>query len=52
MKTATTSAPLENAPGFDKDHWPDNADLTWQQAAHTHYGQPPYWEGTSNSSNS
>jgi hypothetical protein len=39
---------VENAPGFDKDHWPDAADLTWQRAVHTHYNQPPYWEsGTS-----
>jgi sporulation protein YlmC with PRC-barrel domain len=36
---------VENAPGFDKDHWPDGADMTWQRAVHTHYDRPPYWEG-------
>lgn len=29
---------LANAPGFDKDHWPDMADATWAQTAHTYYG--------------
>ncbi|NMG73983.1 PRC-barrel domain-containing protein [Aromatoleum diolicum] len=29
---------LENAPGFDKDHWPDMADPTWAQSIHTYYG--------------
>lgn len=32
------SARLENAPGFDKDHWPDMADPTWAQTIHTYYG--------------
>jgi sporulation protein YlmC with PRC-barrel domain len=38
---------LENAPGFDKDNWPDMADTTWGQQVHSHYGQRPYWEETS-----
>jgi sporulation protein YlmC with PRC-barrel domain len=29
---------LENAPGFDKDHWPDMADPTWADAVHSYYG--------------
>jgi hypothetical protein len=34
---------LKNAPGFDKDHWPDTADRTWGAGIHTHYGVDPYW---------
>jgi sporulation protein YlmC with PRC-barrel domain len=34
---------LENAPGFDKDHWPSMADLTWATEVHDYYGQPVYW---------
>jgi sporulation protein YlmC with PRC-barrel domain len=37
---------VQNAPGFDKDHWPDSADLTWQKAVHSHYGSAPYWESS------
>jgi sporulation protein YlmC with PRC-barrel domain len=29
---------LENAPGFDKDHWPDMADGTWAGTIHSYYG--------------
>lgn len=35
---------LENAPGFDKDNWPDMADTTWGSQIHTFYGATPYWE--------
>lgn len=34
---------LENAPGFDKDDWPDVADHGWGASIHAHYGQEPYW---------
>jgi sporulation protein YlmC with PRC-barrel domain len=34
---------LENAPGFDKDSWPDFADARWGADIHTHYGTTPYW---------
>jgi sporulation protein YlmC with PRC-barrel domain len=34
---------LENAPGFDKDNWPDFADRRWGADIHTHYGTTPYW---------
>jgi sporulation protein YlmC with PRC-barrel domain len=28
---------LENAPGFDKDNWPDMADSTWHTAVQNHW---------------
>ncbi|HLH00034.1 MAG TPA: PRC-barrel domain-containing protein [Bryobacteraceae bacterium] len=34
---------LENAPGFDKDNWPDMADQTWGERIYSYYGQTPYW---------
>jgi len=37
---------LENAPGFDKDNWPDMADQTWGEQIYSYYGKTPYWEGT------
>ena len=35
---------LENAPGFDKDNWPNMADLTWGSGIYKHYGYTPYWD--------
>ncbi len=35
---------LENAPGFDKDHWPSMADQAWATQVHTYYSTRPYWE--------
>lgn len=35
---------LEEAPGFDKDHWPEFADRTWGAQIHSYYGYDPYWE--------
>lgn len=29
---------LENAPGFDKDDWPDMSDTAWGARVHKHYG--------------
>ena len=29
---------LENAPGFDKDNWPDMANPVWADGIHTYYG--------------
>jgi sporulation protein YlmC with PRC-barrel domain len=29
---------IENAPGFDTDHWPDMADQQWQSQVHGYYG--------------
>ncbi len=34
---------LENAEGFDKDHWPNFADRAWQTKVHDHYKTSPYW---------
>lgn len=35
---------LENAPGFDKDNWPDMADRQWGSSIYSYYGRTPYWE--------
>jgi hypothetical protein len=29
---------LENAPGFDKNNWPDMADTTFRDEVYGHYG--------------
>jgi sporulation protein YlmC with PRC-barrel domain len=34
---------VQNAPGFDKDHWPSMADRTWASSVHQFYGREPYW---------
>jgi sporulation protein YlmC with PRC-barrel domain len=33
---------LEGAPGFDKNHWPDMADTTWERSIHAFYGTQPH----------
>lgn len=33
---------LENAPGFDKDNWPNMADASWIKGIHDYYGVTPY----------
>jgi hypothetical protein len=38
---------LENAPGFDKENWPNFADSTWGNRIYKHYGYTPYWEEVS-----
>ena len=35
---------LENAPGFDKNNWPDMADRKWGQSVFDYYGAKSYWE--------
>ncbi len=35
---------LQNAPGFDKDNWPDMADKTWGQSISDYYGSKSYWD--------
>jgi hypothetical protein len=35
---------LENAPGFDKDNWPNMTDSAWGSQIYSHYGYRPYWE--------
>ncbi len=37
-------ARLENAPGFDKDNWPDMADESWGKKIYDYYGAAPYWQ--------
>jgi len=35
---------LKNAPGFDKDHWPDTADSTWLETISEYYGEKSFTE--------
>ena len=35
---------LQNAPGIDKDNWPNMADATWAEGIHAYYGTKPYIE--------
>jgi len=35
---------LENAPGFDKDNWPDMADTVWGAEIYRYYDAKPYWD--------
>ncbi|HEY2019107.1 MAG TPA: PRC-barrel domain-containing protein [Bryobacteraceae bacterium] len=35
---------LENAPGFDKDNWPDMADRDFGSQIYNYYGVKPYWD--------
>jgi sporulation protein YlmC with PRC-barrel domain len=35
---------LKNAPGFDKDNWPNMADRSWAEQVHAYYGVKPDWE--------
>lgn len=35
---------LEDAPGFDKDSWPDINDRSWVGEVYRYYGREPYWE--------
>jgi sporulation protein YlmC with PRC-barrel domain len=35
---------IENAPGFDKDNWPDTNDRAWIVDVYRYYGREPYWE--------
>lgn len=41
---------LESAPGFDKDHWPDMADPTWQNTINSYYGTTSYTDSSQNQS--
>ncbi|HTN65388.1 MAG TPA: PRC-barrel domain-containing protein [Burkholderiaceae bacterium] len=35
---------LDQAPGFDKDHWPAMADPNWATQIHSYYTTPVYWK--------
>lgn len=34
---------FDDAPGFDKDHWPTMADQRWAEDVHSFYDARPYW---------
>ena len=34
-------ARLADAPGFDKDHWPNMADRSWEKDIRAYYGTQP-----------
>lgn len=36
---------LKNAPGFDKDAWPDMSDVSWASGIHSFYGTDPQRSG-------
>jgi sporulation protein YlmC with PRC-barrel domain len=38
---------LDQAPGFDKDSWPDMADNQWANGIHAYCGTQPYGAGSS-----
>ena len=35
---------LENAPGFDKDNWPEATDNAWVGDVYRYYDSVPYWD--------
>ncbi|HWQ19320.1 MAG TPA: PRC-barrel domain-containing protein [Methanotrichaceae archaeon] len=35
---------LKNAPGFDKNNWPNMAEPRWGEDIHAYYEQIPYWK--------
>ncbi|MFZ1377368.1 MAG: PRC-barrel domain-containing protein [Geothrix sp.] len=35
---------LEQAPGFDSEHWPSMSDEKWNRDVYSFYGRAPYWE--------
>lgn len=39
-----TKARFEDAPGFDKEHWPTMADQSWAEDLHSFYDARPYWQ--------
>lgn len=38
---------IQQAPGFDKDHWPSMGDSQWANGVHDFYGVRPYWSDIS-----
>jgi len=37
-------ATLENAPGFDKDNWPDMAEPSFRRQVYDYFNAKPYWD--------
>jgi hypothetical protein len=35
---------LEEAPGFDPEHWPAMNEEQWHRDVFSYYGHPPFWE--------
>jgi len=35
---------LKDAPGFNREDWPDMANQEWAREIHYYYQQVPYWE--------
>lgn len=35
---------LKNAPGFDKDNWPETVDREWLTGIYDYYGYAGYWD--------
>jgi sporulation protein YlmC with PRC-barrel domain len=35
---------LKNAPGFDKNNWPNMSDTSWRSNIYSYYSATPYWE--------
>jgi len=35
---------LKDAPGFDKDNWPDITNIEWGTQVNSFYGTKPYWQ--------
>ena len=35
---------LSQAPGFDKDNWPEQPESNWLVEVYTFYGYQPYWQ--------
>ena len=38
---------LKDAPGFDKNDWPNQPDVEWLSKVYTYYGASPYWKDRS-----
>jgi sporulation protein YlmC with PRC-barrel domain len=42
-----TAERIKSEPGFDKDHWPSMADVSWGTSMHQYYNRQPYWSTAS-----
>jgi len=47
FRVGATAELIKSEPGFDKDHWPAMADLTWGSSLHKYYNSTPYWSPVS-----
>ena len=34
---------LQDAPAFERSHWPDMSDGAWAESIQSHFAQKPYW---------